>query len=131
MDNAIPTVGQVEREISQKLQALYKKHLGHQPSKVTCQLFGTRLAIVLENSVTQPEQLLAEEGQVELAEKVREDLNAAMQPQIKNLVGEILGVDVLDILSDATLTTGRTGIIVVLSGAPTVRNPEAIPKLKL
>ncbi|MFK8185593.1 MAG: DUF2294 domain-containing protein [Phormidesmis sp.] len=131
MDNNYPTVGQVEREISQKLQALYKKHLGHQPSKVTCQLFGERLAIVLENSVTQPEQLLAEEGQVELAEKVREDLNAAMQPQIKNLIGDILGVEVLDILSDATLSTGRTGIIVVLSGVPTVRNPEAIPKLKL
>lgn len=131
MDNTIPTVGQVEREISQKLQALYKKHLGHQPSKVTCQLFGARLAVVLENSVTQPEQLLAQEGQMELAEKVREDLNTAMQPQIKELIGEILGVEVLDILSDATLSTGRTGIIIVLSGAPVVRNPEAIPKLKM
>lgn len=131
MENTIPTVGQVEREISQKLQALYKKHLGHQPSKVTCQLFGARLAVVLENSVTPPEQLLAKEGQMELAEKVRDDLNTAMQPQIRSLISDILGVEALDILSDATLSTGRTGIIVVLSDVPTVRNPEAIPKLKL
>lgn len=131
MDNNTPTVGQVEREVSQKLQALYKKNLGHQPSKVTCQLFGARLAIVIENSVTQPEQLLTEEGQIELAKKVREDLNKAMQPQIQGLLNEILHVEILDILSDATLSTGRTGIIVVLSRAPTVRNPEAIPKLKV
>ena len=112
------------------MQSLYKKHLGHQPSKVTCQLFGTKLAIVLEDSVTQPEKLLAEEGQIALAQQVHGDLNAAMRPQIKELVGKILDVDVIDIMSDATLDTGRTGIIIVLSNVPAVRNPEAIPKMK-
>ncbi|EDX84775.1 hypothetical protein S7335_2472 [Synechococcus sp. PCC 7335] len=124
------TVGQIERELSQKIQALYKKHLGQQPSKVSCQLFSRKLVVVLEDSVTQPEKLLFEEGQLELAEKVRTDLNEAMQPQIKTLVEEILGVDVLDLLCDAAIETGRIGIIVVLSDAPKVRNPEAIPKLK-
>ena len=131
MENAEQrTVGQVEREVSQKMQSLYKKHLGHQPSKVTCQLFGTKLAIVLEDSVTQPEKLLAEEGQVKLAQQVHDDLNTAMRPQIKELVGDILGVEIIDIMSDATLETGRTGIIIVLSTMPAVRNPEAIPKMK-
>lgn len=124
------TVGQLEREISQKMQALYKKHLGHQPSKVTCQLFDSKLAIILENSVTPPEQLLIEEGEVELAEKVRTDLNQAMRPQIKALIESVLGVAVVDLLSDATLKTERTGIIAVLSAAPGVRNPDAIPKMK-
>ncbi len=125
------TVGQLEREISQKMQALYKTHLGHQLSKVTCQLFDSKLAIILENSVTQPEQLLAEEGQLDLAEQVRADLNQAMQPQIKSMVEAVLAVDVLDLLSDATLETKRTGMIVILSDTPSVRNPEAIPKVKL
>ncbi len=124
------TVGQLEREISQKMQALYKKYLGHQPSKVTCQLFDEKLAIILEDSVTQPEQLLAEDGQLELAKQVRADLNQAIQPQVRALVESILGVEVLDLLSDATLTTGRTGIIAILSNTPDVRNPEAIPKAK-
>ncbi len=124
------TVGQIERELSQKIQALYKKHLGHQPSKVSCQLFSSKLVVVLEDSVTQPEKLLLEGGQMELAEQVRDDLNEAMQPQIKALVESILGVTVLDLLSDAAIETGRTGIIAVLSDAPVVRNPEAIPKLK-
>lgn len=125
------TVGQLEREVSQKLQALYKANLGHQPSKITCQLFGAKVAIIIEDSLTQPEQLLAKEGQLELAQKVRDDLDNAIQPQIKGLLTQILGVDVLDILSDATLDTGRTGIIAVLAEAPSVRNPEAIPKLKI
>ena len=124
------TVGQLERELSQKLQALYRDQLGKRPSKATCQVFDSKLAIVLEGSVTQPEQLLAEEGQKELAEQVRADLDQALRPQIKQLIEEILQVEVLDLLSDATLNTGRTGIIAVLSKTPAVRNPEAIPKVK-
>lgn len=124
------TVGQLEREISQKIQALYKKTLGHQTGRVTCQLFDHKVAIILEDSITQPVQLLVQEGQSELAEKVRTDLNEAIQPQIKALVAQILNVEVLDVLSDATLETGRTGIILVLAHTPEVRNPEAIPKLK-
>ena len=112
------------------MQALYKQHLGHQPSKVTCQLFGAKLAIVLEKSITPPEQLLMEEGNTELAEQVRADLSQALQPQIEQLIESVLAVQVLDFLSDATLDTARTGIIVVLSKTPDVRNPEVIPKVK-
>ncbi|MEO0647157.1 MAG: DUF2294 domain-containing protein [Cyanobacteria bacterium J06650_10] len=124
------TVGQLERTISQKMQALYKKQLGHQPSKVTCQMFDSKLAIVLENSITQPEKLLVEEGKADLATKVHSNLNQAIEPQIKSLIENILSVKVLDLLSDAAIDTARTGIIVVLSDTPTVRNPEAIPKVK-
>ena len=124
------TVGQLEREVSQKMQALYRRYLGHQPSKVTCQLFDEKLAIILEDSVTQPEQLLAQDGQLELAKQVRADLNQAIRPQVKALVESILKVEVLDLLSDATLNTGRTGIIVILSDTPAVRNPDAIPKTR-
>lgn len=124
------TIGQLERELSQRLQALYREHLGQRPSKATCQVFDSKVAIVLEGSVTQPEQLLAEEGQTELAEQVRSDLDQALRPKIQQLIEDVLHVEVLDLLSDATLNTGRTGIIAVLSNTPTVRNPEAIPKLK-
>ena len=124
------TVGQLERSISQKIQALYKRNLGHQPSKVTCQLFDSKMAIVLENSITQPEQRLMEEGKTELVEKVRTALNQALRPQIESLIESILGVEVLDLLSDVTMDTARTGIIAVLSHTPEVRNPDALPKAK-
>jgi uncharacterized protein YbcI len=121
MSKQVATRGQVERTLSQQIQALYRQHLGHQPGKVTCQLFDEKLAIVIEDSVTQPEQLLAEEGRLELAEQVRADLNQAIQPHLKDLIEEVLKVEVLDLLSDATLETGRTGIIVVLGSTPEIR----------
>lgn len=129
-ESSTPTRGQLERLLSQKLQALYRSQLGHQPSKITCQLFDEKLAIIVENSITPPEQVLAKNGQTELAEQVRSDLEKALEPQLKALIEQVLGVAVLDLLSDATLETGRTGIIAILEVTPEVRNPEAVPKIK-
>lgn len=127
---AQPTVGQIEREVSQKIQALYKKILGHQLGRVTCQLFDVRIAIILEDSISQPVKLLLEESQTELAQQIRSDLNNAMQPHIQDLLANVLGVDVLDMISDATLSAGRTGVTGVLARLPAVRNPEAIPEAR-
>jgi uncharacterized protein YbcI len=122
MDSSNPTRGQVERNLSQRIQALYRTQLGHQPSKITCQIFDTKIAIVLEDAITPPEQLLVNSGQEELAEQVRSDLDKAIQPQLKALIEEVVGVPVIDLLSDATLETGRTGTIAVLAKLPKLRN---------
>ncbi|MEC4893944.1 MAG: DUF2294 domain-containing protein [Oscillatoria sp. PMC 1051.18] len=128
--NSQLTRGQLERKLSQQIQALYRERLGHQPSKVTCQLFDEKLAIVIEDSITTPETVLAENGKSELAKQVRSDLAEAIQPHLRQLIEEILSVPVLDLLSDAKIETGRTGMIAVLAKTPAVRNPESIPKVK-
>lgn len=97
---------------------------------MTCQLFDSKLAIILEDSITNAEQILLEEGQKDLAHKVRSNLDKAIEPEFKQLIQEILEVEVIDILSDATLDTGRTGMIIILSQAPEVRNRESSPKFK-
>ncbi len=130
MTTSTPTRGQIERTLSQRIQAFYREQLGHQPSKVTCQLSDSNLLIVIENSITPPELLLAQSGRQELAEQVRSDIDEAVQPQLKEIIKEILNVDVLELLSDATLETGRTGIIGVLSDSPTFRAPSAISKMR-
>jgi uncharacterized protein YbcI len=122
MDTSSPTRGQLERTLSQRIQALYRDQLGHQPSQITCQIFEEKIAIILENAITAPEQLLANSGQEELAEQVRTDLEKALEPQVKALIEEVVGVSVIDLLSDAKLDTGRTGTIAVLANAPKVRN---------
>ncbi len=126
-----PTRGQVERTLAQRIQALYREHLGHQPSKVTCQLSEQNLVVLLENSITQPEQLLAQTGREELAQQVHSDLDDAIQPKIKALIEEILHVSVVDLLSDATLETGRTGIIALLTDPPNVRVNASITKNRI
>lgn len=130
MTTMVPTRGQLERSLSQQIQALYRSQLGHQPGKITCQLFDEKLAIVVEQSITQPEQLLVQEGQMSLVEQVHADLEEALQPQLRALIESILGVGVNDLLYGATLETERTGIIAVLDDAPTVRSPKATIKPK-
>ncbi|GAC1470369.1 MAG: hypothetical protein NVS2B14_16210 [Chamaesiphon sp.] len=123
METPSPTRGQLERTLSQRIQALYRTQLGHQPSKVSCQIFDEKIAIIVEDSVTKPEQLLVQQGREELAEQVRADLDEVIQQQLKVLIEEIVGVSVIDLLSDAKLDTGRTGTIAVLAETPKIRNP--------
>ncbi|MBW4515704.1 MAG: DUF2294 domain-containing protein [Timaviella obliquedivisa GSE-PSE-MK23-08B] len=129
MTDNTPTQGQTERTLSQRIQTFYRTHLGLQPSKVTCQLMDEKVTIVLENSVTRPEQILAEADEL-LAQQVRKDLDAAIRPQLQDLIQEVLNVEVLDILSDTTLETGRMGIIVILAKKPTVRESTTKAKAK-
>src|SRR6476469_8309247 len=109
METSQLTRKQIERLLAQRIQALYRTCLEHQPAKVTCQLFDEKLAIVIEGSVTPAEQLLVNNGNAELASKVRFDLYKAFQPHMKALIQEVMGVSVVELLSDATLETGRLG----------------------
>ncbi|MGG6264032.1 DUF2294 domain-containing protein [Leptolyngbya sp. AN03gr2] len=122
---ALPTRGQLERTLSQRVQAFYRTQLGHQPSRVQCHIADGKVIIVLEDSITKPEQLLLETGQEDLAEKVHNDLDKALHPQLQAMIEEIVGVKVIDILSDATFDTGRTGTIVVLEEAPQLRESQS------
>lgn len=125
MTATAPTRGQLERTLSQRIQALYKNQLGQQPSRVQCQIFDGKVVIILEDSITKPEKVLVENGQEELAEKVRDDLDKAMHPQLSDLIKDVVGIDVVDVLSDATFETGRTGTIVILADIPQFRESQS------
>ena len=109
---------QLEKVLSQRIQTLYSQKLGHEPTHVSCELFNEQLAIVIEGSVTQPEKVLLNNGNPELAQQVRLDLNKVIQTEMQQIIEDVLDVHVIDVLSDATLETGRTGLIVILGTAP-------------
>ena len=123
-----PTRGKLERSLSQGIQALYRSKLGLQTSHAVCHLLDNKLITVIENGVTQPEKLLAQNGQQDLALQVRSQLESALELQLKDLIKEVLGVGVTDLLSDATLETGRTGTIAILESAPKVRDSSSKSK---
>ncbi|MBD2447377.1 DUF2294 domain-containing protein [Nostoc sp. FACHB-152] len=126
-----PTIGQLEREIAQRISALYYEQLGQRPSPVLCHFFDTELVISLENSVTLVERTLISGGHESLAEQVRLFLDKIIKTQLQSLLEEVIGKPVLDLMTKTNLATGRTGIIVVLKQLPEVRNPESIPKANL
>lgn len=130
MNSETQTRGQLERTLSQRVQALYRTQLGQQPSRVQCQIFDGKVVIILEDSITKTEQVLVASGQEELAEQVRDDLDKAFNPQLTELIQEVVGIEVIDVLTDATLKTGRTGTIAVLADTPQFREPQAARKSK-
>lgn len=123
-----PTIGQLEREISQRISSLYNEKLGQRPSQIICHFFDTELVISLENSVTPAEQTLLSGGHESLAEQVRLFLDKIIKPHLQKLIEEVISQPIIDLMSNTNLSTGRTGIIVVLEKQPQVRNPESIPK---
>ena len=74
-----PTRGKLERSLSQRIQALYRSQLGQQTSHAVCDLLDNKLIIVIENGVTQPEKLLAQNGQQDLALQVRSQLRISLR----------------------------------------------------
>ncbi|WP_144871057.1 Na-translocating system protein MpsC family protein [Hyella patelloides] len=60
MDKNLPTSGQLERNLSQDRQKLYRQKLKHFPRKVTCQPFGNQLAILIEDALTLINRSLSE-----------------------------------------------------------------------
>lgn len=120
-EKELPTCGQLERALSQRIQALYHEQLGHRPGKITVTITGEKITILIDEAITQPEKLLADKGNKELMEQVRSDLDQAIKSPLMRLIEELSGVEVVDLLLDTTLETGRTGTIAVLSKEPKLR----------
>ncbi len=123
-DTIQPTRSELERTLSQEVRAFYYAQLGHQPSQVTCQFMGDKIAILIEDSITRPEQLLAQSGQQRLAQRVRENINHVLQLQLKQLIEEVVKVPVIDLMIDSALKTSRTSTVAILAATPTTRNPD-------
>ena len=121
LEKTLPTRGQLEREISQTIQGLYRSKFGHLPSKVVCHLFTDRVAIVAENTTTTIEQFLWDNSRLDLVHNIRVAICEAFTDRVKQEVVEILQVEAIDAVSDSTLDSGYLGIIIFLKNAPSVR----------
>jgi ABC-type sugar transport system ATPase subunit len=96
------TRGQLERRLSQQFQKLYRDKLGHLTGKVSCRLFDNKLTIVIEDSLTQPEQLLLKNGSSQRVaylsggnqQKVLLSKCLASQPEVLFAVDPTRGIDV-------------------------------------
>ena len=121
------TRGQAQRTLSQKIQKLYKNQIGHSTGKVTCQIIDNTVMVIAEDALTKLEQLLIEGEKDESTpvqvdvEQVRSDLDTAIRPLFVDVIQEILSIEVVDVLSDTTLETGRTAIVAVLAETPELR----------
>jgi uncharacterized protein YbcI len=124
------TRGQMERTLSQRLQAFYYEKIGRRPERIICQFFDEKLAIVLEKIITPAERLLLESKQPESASELRAKIDIHIKPSLQALLEEILETEVDTLLINTDLQADVSGIIAVLSNLPSIRDPESIPKIK-
>ncbi|MBE9118467.1 DUF2294 domain-containing protein [Lusitaniella coriacea LEGE 07157] len=103
----------MKTRLTERIQGLYEQQLQHQLHEVSYKLSDKTLVIVMEGTLTKPEQILMARDRAELAQQVRTVLNSALKPQICQLVEEVMDVRVIDFLSDTTISTGRTGAIAI------------------
>jgi uncharacterized protein YbcI len=130
MTDAALTRGQLERTLAQRLQGMYREKVGKPPKKIMCQFFDKRLAIVLEEVATPSEQFLIENDQDDVAKAFRSNLDEALRPQLIALIEEVVATHVEALMFDTDLETGFSGVTVVLSDYPPVRDLETIPKTR-
>ena len=130
MNNKLPTSKQLERDLSQKIRAFYLKEINHPPQKITCKLFSQYLAIIADEALTPLEQHLWESGDKDLIIKVRSEINSLVKPKLSEIIEQILNLKVEDILSEVTFAGNKLGILVILSGIPTMRESRYVSKFK-
>jgi uncharacterized protein YbcI len=124
LSTSLPTRGQLQRKLSQQIQALYLQQLGHKPAKTTCTIDDRNLTIIIERSITQPEQILAQQGRSDLVKAVRINLDEAFEPELRKTIEAAIGVRVEEILSDAAIKSGTTAIVAILKQQPKFREPN-------
>ena len=131
MDRKLPTCGQIERDLSQRIQKLYREQLGHSPRKVTCKLFDNRLAIVVDDSLTLLQKTLLEQDDPdETAKYVNLAVDNVIKSKLKIAIEDILGIEVYDILFDSSLKSHLAGAIAILTQSPSIRKRELMPKIR-
>ncbi|MGB3509438.1 MAG: Na-translocating system protein MpsC family protein [Microcoleaceae cyanobacterium] len=103
----------LENLLSERIKYLYEYQLQHQLRGISYQIFDNKLMMTIEGAVTPTEQILNDTSQEELAKKVRAAFDEIIQPQIKQIIEEVFGLNVVDFLSDTTIHTSRTAIIAI------------------
>ncbi len=122
--NCYPTVGQLERDIAQKINALHHNQSGHRASKVNCHLLENKIIIFCEDVITPIEKILLEAQSFHLIHQVRKFLDASIKVKIEELIEKIVQVKVNNCIYNTTVETASAVGIVMLADSPKVRSKK-------
>jgi uncharacterized protein YbcI len=104
----------LENQIAERIQHLYHQTLGQQPDKVICSLSGQMLSVLMENAITKTELLLNSTGDPEMAQTVSISLDRILQPQVKQLIEEIVNKKVYEVVTSTQIETRRRNAVVTI-----------------
>jgi uncharacterized protein YbcI len=104
----------IEYILSKKIQDIYQEQLHHQLENISYKFFDHTLIVILEGAVTSLEKLLTNNNNLHLAQQVRRAIDDLIHPQIKNIIEEVMNVEIIDFMTDTTIDNNITGAIAIL-----------------
>ncbi|MCC0175394.1 DUF2294 domain-containing protein [Waterburya agarophytonicola K14] len=132
MVNTLPTRGEIERNLSQSIQAFYRNQLGCRTDKVSCHLLNEQVAIAIRNPITPLEQLLNNSNEDGFVQNLRDRIDTLIKNDLISTMEKVLGVEVLAMTIKTTVNNNLTGIVALLSQKPELRDVKRISnKLKV
>ena len=121
------TRGEMERHLSQSVQAFYRNKLGCRTEKVSSHLLKEQVAIAIKNPITPLETLLYSSSDKQFVQDLRDRVDAIIKEDLVLTIEEILDVKVVAMTIDTTVDNSLTGIVALLSQQPETREPKRIP----
>ena len=117
----LPTRKQLERDIAQRFNAFNYKMLGSRAKKMTCTIFNNYLTVVGDEAMTPIEEIIYKNGQVEIIQAIRENVNRGLKQQLDLIIQELVQVEPVDSFCQLSLGTGRLIGFAILSEVPLLR----------
>ena len=121
MVNNILTRGEMERSLSQSIQAFYRQQLGCNTEKVSCHILNEQVAIAIKNPITPLENLLSNSTDNGFVQSLRDRIDTIIKQDLIATIEKILGVDIVAMTIDTTVDSNLTGIVALLSKKPVTR----------
>lgn len=95
-----PSAGNLHREISRAMVALFKEYVGRGPTHARSYIHDDLVVVVLKDTMIKAEKTLAEEGEEELVRGVRRVFQGKFREDANGIIERLTGRKVLCFLSD-------------------------------
>lgn len=122
MVDTLLTRGEMERNLSQSVQAFYRNQLGCKTDKVSCHIINEQVAIAIYNPITHVEKFLNTPGDRDFIQDLRDRIDTIVKNELLSVMETILGVQVVALTIDTTLDNNLTGIVALLAKSPKLRD---------
>ena len=104
---------EIEKLLFQKIRDIYINKLEHNLDSIYYKQFDRTLILILEGSVTSTEIILDNSECKPLARQLRTAIDKIVQPQIKTIIEQVMGVKIIDFFIDTTISNNLTGAIAI------------------
>ena len=114
----------LESLLAQQIKDIYRQSLGQSLNNIHFQQFNLGLLIVLEGVTTTIEKLLDRNSYSSLSSQIRAEIDKLILPQIRDAIEQGVNKKIVDFLSDTTIDSDVTGIIIIFGEKHQVASQE-------